>query len=91
MLIDFQEAKRQEFIAVAEKIMANPELYLGFSHVAEFYAATWLAEFPQGSTWHTTGLDDGAEQFYAVICYQQLRFAIDIGAEIQLQLSQTAL
>ena len=31
--------------------------------------ATWLDEFPQGTTWSATGLDDGAEHFYAIIEY----------------------
>ena len=69
MLVSLEAFKQQKFDQVAAKIMADPESYLAFDSVSDFYKAEWLDEFPQGATWSATGLDDGAEQFYAVIEY----------------------
>ena len=69
MLLSLEAFKQQKFDQVAAKIMADPESYLAFDSVSDFYKAEWLDEFPQGATWSATGLDDGAEQFYAVIEY----------------------
>ncbi|WP_038345305.1 hypothetical protein [Acinetobacter sp. A47] len=70
MLLSLEAFKQQKFDQLAARIMANPEAYLDFDSVADFYQATWLDEFPQGTTWSATGLDDGAEQFYAMIEYK---------------------
>lgn len=69
VLLSLEAFKQQKFDQVAAKIMADPKLYLEFESVSDFYKAAWLDEFPQGTTWSATGLDDGAEQFYAVIEY----------------------
>lgn len=69
MLLSLEAFKQQKFDQVAAKIMADPESYLAFDSVSDFYKAEWLDEFPQGTTWSATGLDDGAEQFYAAIEY----------------------
>jgi hypothetical protein len=69
VLLSLEAFKQQKFDQVAAKIMADPESYLAFDSVSDFYKAEWLDEFPQGATWSATGLDDGAEQFYAVIEY----------------------
>ena len=69
MLLSLEAFKQQKFDQVAAKIMADPESYLAFDSVSDFYKAEWLDEFPQGTTWTATGLDDGAVQFYAVIEY----------------------
>ena len=69
MLLSLEAFKQQKFDQVAAKIMADPESYLAFDSVSDFYKAEWLDEFPQGTIWSATGLDDGAEQFYAVIEY----------------------
>ncbi|MCM1958463.1 hypothetical protein [Acinetobacter modestus] len=69
MLLSLEAFKQQKFDQLAAKIMADPESYLAFDSVSDFYKAEWLDEFPQGTTWSATGLDDGAEQFYAVIEY----------------------
>ncbi len=69
MLVSLEAFKQQKFDQVTAKIMADPESYLAFDSVSDFYKAEWLDEFPQGATWSATGLDDGAEQFYAVIEY----------------------
>jgi hypothetical protein len=69
VLLSLEAFKQQKFDQVAAKIMADPEAYLAFDSVSDFYKAVWLDEFPQGTTWSATGLDDGAEQFYAVIQY----------------------
>lgn len=66
MLLNLEAFKQQKFDQVAAKIMADPDQYLGFDSVSDFYKAEWLDEFPQGTTWSATGLDDGAEQFYAI-------------------------
>ncbi|MDR7016462.1 hypothetical protein [Acinetobacter sp. 3657] len=69
VLLSLDAFKQQKFDQIATKIIADPETYLCFDSVSDFYKATWLNEFPQGTTWSATGLDDGAEQFYAVIEY----------------------
>ncbi|ENW95608.1 hypothetical protein [Acinetobacter sp. NIPH 298] len=69
MLLSLDAFKQQKFDQMATKIIADPETYLCFDSVSDFYKATWLDEFPQGTTWSATGLDDGAEHFYAVIEY----------------------
>ena len=69
MLLSLEAFKQQKFDQVTAKIMADPESYLAFDSVSDFYKAEWLDEFPQGTTCSATGLDDGAEQFYAVIEY----------------------
>ncbi|WP_336937387.1 hypothetical protein [Acinetobacter modestus] len=69
MLLSLEAFKQQKFDQLAAKIMADPESYLAFDSVSDFYKAEWLDEFPQGTIWSATGLDDGAEQFYAVIEY----------------------
>ena len=69
MLLSLEAFKQQKFDQLAAKIMADPESYLAFDSVSDFYKAEWLDEFPQGTAWSATGLDDGAEQFYAVIEY----------------------
>nr|WP_314369205.1 hypothetical protein [uncultured Acinetobacter sp.] len=69
MLLSLEAFKQQKFDQIAAKIMADPESYLAFDSVSDFYKAEWLDEFPQGTIWSATGLDDGAEQFYAVIEY----------------------
>ena len=67
MIIDLREQQLLKFEQIAQKIMAQPETYLNFDSVADFYQATWLDDFPKGTTWCATGLDDGAEHFYAKI------------------------
>lgn len=69
MLLSLEAFKQQKFEQIAAKIIADPDTYLAFDSVSDFYKAAWLDEFPQGTTWSATGLDDGAEQFYAVIEY----------------------
>ena len=69
MLLNLDAFKQQRFDQIAAKIMDNPDIYLDFDSVSDFYKAPWLDEFPLGTTWSVTGLDDGAEQFYAVIEY----------------------
>lgn len=67
MIIDLREQQLLKFEQIAQKIMAQPETYLNFDSVADFYQATWLDDFPKGTTFYASGLDDGAEQFYARI------------------------
>ena len=69
MIINLYQQQAQKFQQLAEKIIAQPALYLAFDSVADFYAASYLAEFPKGSRYFATGSDDGAEQFYARIEY----------------------
>lgn len=70
MLIDFIQYQQQQFDEVASRIMADPEQYIDFDSVSDFYKAKWLDDFPKGTTWSATGLDDGAEEFDAVIEYR---------------------
>ena len=50
MLIDFIALQKQKFQLLAEKIIAQPEQYLNFDSVSDFYKAEWLNEFPNGTT-----------------------------------------
>lgn len=70
MLIDFNQSQLDQFDAMAAKIQASPEHYIDFDSVSDFYKALWLNDFPTGTTWTVTGLDDGAEQFHAIIQYK---------------------
>ncbi len=70
MLIDFIQYQQQQFDEVASRIMADPEQYIDFDSVSDFYKAKWLDDFPKGTIWSATGLDDGAEEFDAVIEYR---------------------
>ena len=70
MLIDFTQYQLHRFDELAAQIQAEPEKYLNFDSVSDFYKAAWLQDFPQGTTWTATGLDDGAEQFDAIIEYR---------------------
>lgn len=66
-LIDFKQAHLKQFDLLAMDILAYPERYLQFDSIADFYQAQWLDDFPKGTTWCATRLDDGAEHFYAKI------------------------
>ncbi|CAM9161297.1 MULTISPECIES: hypothetical protein [Acinetobacter] len=84
MIIDFQQAQLQKFMALAMKIEAQPELYVQFDSVSDFYKADWLQDFPNGTTWYVSGLDDGADEFHVVIDYATAQLQISCG---QTQLS----
>lgn len=84
MIIDFHQAKLQKFIAQAMKIEAEPEQYLQFDSVSDFYKADWLQAFPVGTEYYVSGLDDGADEFHAVIYYGEAQLQISCG---QAQLS----
>lgn len=83
MLIDFRQAQLNRFIQLGQKIQAQPQQYLQFDSVSDFYKATWLDDFPKGTTWYTSGLDDGADEFEAVICFAEAKLIISSGAEIR--------
>ena len=70
MLIDFVQHQLQKFDELARQIQAEPEKYIHFDSVSDFYKAVWLQDFPSGTTWTATGLDNGAEQFDAIIEYR---------------------
>lgn len=63
---------------MAQKIQDQPNHYLNFDSVSDFYKAPWLAEFPQGTTWLATGLDNGADEFYAKIGYQHYSLMVHV-------------
>ena len=79
MIIDFQQAQLQKFIAFAKRIEAEPELYLQFDSVSDFYKVDWLQEFPSGTQYYVSGLDDGADEFDIVICYGNAQLQISCG------------
>lgn len=78
MLLSLEVYKQQQFDAVAQKIMAEPTKYIDFNSVSDFYSAVWLKEFPKGTTVSATGLDDGAEEFYAVVQFKEQCLKFDI-------------
>jgi hypothetical protein len=78
MLLSLDGYKQQQFDQIAAKIMAEPEKYIDFNSVSDFYNAEWLKDFPQGTQVSATGLDDGAEEFYAVVQFKQQYLKFDI-------------
>ena len=78
MLLSLDVYKQQQFDRIAVKIVAEPKYYCEFSSVSDFYNAAWLKDFPQGSQISATGLDDGAEEFYAVVQFKQQYLKFDI-------------
>lgn len=78
MILNLVIYKQQQFDAMAQKIIAEPEKYIDFNSVSDFYKAAWFKEFPQGTQVSATGLDDGAEEFYAVVQFKQQYLKFDI-------------
>ncbi|MBR7718034.1 hypothetical protein [Acinetobacter nosocomialis] len=78
MILNLVIYKQQQFDAMAQKIMAEPAKYIDFNSVSDFYKAAWLKDFPQGTQVSATGLDDGAEEFYAVVQFKQQYLKFDI-------------
>lgn len=78
-IIDFKAMQKKKFKTLALKIQHAPDDYLDFSNVADFYQAHWLQEFPQGTRCYATGLDDGAEEFYAKIEYEDYFLSVSCG------------
>lgn len=78
MILNLIIYKQQQFDRIAAKIMAEPKYYCEFSSVSDFYNAAWLKDFPQDSQISVTGLDDGAEEFYAVVQFKQQYLKFDI-------------
>jgi hypothetical protein len=78
MILNLVIYKQQQFDAIAQKIMAEPAKYIDFNSVSDFYNSEWLKDFPQGSQISATGLDDGAEEFYAVVQFKQQYLKFDI-------------
>lgn len=78
MLLSLEVYKQQQFDQMAVKIVAEPKQYCEFNSVSDFYNAAWLKDFPRGSQISATGLDDGAEEFYAVIQFKQQYLKFDI-------------
>jgi len=78
MILNLVIYKQQQFDVMAQKIIAEPEKYVDFNSVSDFYNAEWLKDFPQGTQVSATGLDDGAEEFYAVVQFKQQYLKFDI-------------
>ncbi|MCG9512207.1 hypothetical protein KTH05_06280 [Acinetobacter lactucae] len=78
MLLSLEVYKQQQFDTMAQKIMAEPKKYIDFNSVSDFYNAVWLKDFPQGTQVSATGLDDGAEEFYAIIQFKEQYLKFDI-------------
>mgnify|MGYP003608998680 FL=1 len=83
MLIDLIAVQLQKFDALATKIADSPEEYLQFESVSDFYKATWLNDFPKGTTWAVSGLDNGADEFCIRIVYRNHYLMIDVAEQIQ--------
>lgn len=78
-IIDFKTAQKAKFKLLALEIQHNPDDYLDFDHVADFYQAVWLQSFPKGTQYYATGLDDGAEEFYVKITYENYILSLSCG------------
>ncbi|MEY2338204.1 hypothetical protein AB0879_008055, partial [Acinetobacter baumannii] len=46
MLLSLDAYKQQQFDQIAAKIMVEPEKYIDFNSVSDFYNAAWLKDFP---------------------------------------------
>lgn len=77
-LLSLEQHKLQCFEQMFYRIQANPDDYLNFDHVSDVYKATWLDDFPKGTTWAVSGLDDGAEEFNLLISYKDKKIMIEI-------------
>ena len=84
MLIDLIAVQLQKFDALATKIANCPDEYLQFESVSDFYKATWLNDFPKGTTWAVSGLDNGADEFCIRIIYRNHYLMIDVAEKIQI-------
>lgn len=84
MIIDFIEIQKQKFDGIVQRIMAEPEKYLDFDSISDFYKSTWLDQLPKGTTWTVSGLDDGAEEFDIYIEYRNHYLSIHIQDPIRL-------
>ncbi len=82
-ILDFKRHQLAKFDTLAIKIQAEPEHYLSFDSVSDFYKAIWLNDFPQGTTWSCTGLDDGAEEFHARIQFRNRVLKITIKTDVE--------
>ena len=82
MLIDFQLEQQKRFDAAAQRLLQQAQRDLQFDSMADFYRASWLTEFPQGTQWAVSGLDDGAEQYCIRIAYKTQYLLIDCGARL---------
>lgn len=85
MLINFMQHQLTQFDELASRIQAAPDNYINFDSVSDFYKAEWLNDFPKGTTWTVTGLDDGAEQFYAIIEYGNHFLSISCSEQIEIR------
>lgn len=85
MLIEFKSAQLRQFEHLCQRILAQPESYVDFSDVAEFYQAPWLSELPEGTQYWVSGLDDGAEQFDVCLCFQGYCLQLCIGQSKQVK------
>ncbi|CAG67924.1 conserved hypothetical protein [Acinetobacter baylyi ADP1] len=77
-LLSLDQYKANCFDQLALKIQQHPERYLDFDSVSDLYKADWLNEFPQGTEWSVSGLDDGADEFYILIQFKQKKLIIEI-------------
>lgn len=84
MLIDFIFIQKKKFQILAEKIQAQPERFIDFDSVSDFYKARWLNDFPTGTTWTVTGLDNGADEFDILIEYRDLYLIIECHQPIKI-------
>ena len=78
MIIDFIQIQQSKFESLVCTIMADPDQYVNFDSVSDFYKVEWLNLLPQGTTWAVSGLDDGADEFYIQIQHKDLSFNIDV-------------
>ncbi|QIC79560.1 hypothetical protein FSC02_10700 [Acinetobacter indicus] len=85
MLIDFRQQQQARFEQVAQRLQQAAAEGLHFDSVADFYQSGWLEQFPAGIRWSVTGLDDGAEQFYAWIDYLDCFVRIDAGEMLRIE------
>ena len=82
MIIEFIQIQKQKFNVLVSQIMAEPKRFVYFDSVSDFYKVDWLHEFPQGTTWAVSGLDDGADEFCIQIQFKELVLYIDIQLDV---------
>lgn len=87
MIIDFKSAQLKKFDDLALKIQSNPDTYLDLESISDFYKSDWLNEFPNGTCWYCSGLDNGdGGEFDILIEYENRALKISISSTIKLEL-----
>lgn len=85
MIIDFMQIQKLKFDELAQKIMAEPQRFIDFESVSDFYKADWLEALPKGTTWAVSGLDNGSDDFYIYLEFKDRFLSIEVNDKINVK------